>query len=261
MEHSELLGSITTHEVVQGVCATGVLVDPVSEIEDDTLDDDPEVLLGVVLGDFLHGVLGLWDAEGRGIRLGGGCLGAGSRRGEGSESRQVSAGSGTAPLNRDLAGGVGVDVEGDLTETLGGGGGGAVGDEFLEEVLGGRVTSDTAVDDTAEEGGTAETVGAVDATGEFTAGVEAVEGLLFAVEDLGVLVDLDSTHGEVEDGLHESNVELVVDLEGHVVEETLVPGVLLLAVGDEVVLVEGLLEGCFAAADFGDELGTGHLLH
>lgn len=261
MEHSELLGSITTHEVVQGVCATGVLIDPVGEIEDDTLDNDPEVLLGVVLGDFLHGVLSLRDGEGRGIRLGGGCLGAGGRGSEGSESREVSAGSGTAPFDRDLAGGVGVDVERDLTETLGGGGGGAVGDELLEEVLGGRVTSDTAVDDTAEEGGTAETVGAVDTAGEFTAGVEAVEGLLFAVEDLGVLVDLDSTHGEVENGLHESDVELVVELEGHVVEETLVPGVLLFAIGDEVVLVEGLLEGCFAAADFGNELGAGHLLH
>lgn len=86
MEHSELLGSITTHEVVQGVCATGVLIDPVSEIEDDTLDHDPEVLLGVVLGDFLHGVLSLWDREGRRIRLGGGCLGARSRRSKGSES-------------------------------------------------------------------------------------------------------------------------------------------------------------------------------
>lgn len=261
VEHSELLGSITTHEVVQGVGATGVLIDPVGEIEDDTLDDDPEVLLGIVLGDFLHGVLSLRDGEGCGIRLGGGSLGAGSRGGEGSESRQASAGSGTAPFNRDLAGSVGVDVKGDLTETLGGSGGRAVGEEFLEEVLGGRVTSDTAVDDTAEEGGTAETVGSVDTTGEFTAGVEAFEGLLLAVEDLGVLVDLDSAHGEVEDGLHESDVELVVELEGHVVEETLVPGVLLLAVSDEVVLVEGLLEGCFATADFGNELGAGHLLH
>ena len=261
VEHSKLLGSITTHEVVQGVCAAGVLIYPVSEIEDDALDHDPKILLGVVLGDFLHGVLGLWDLEVRGIGLGGGGLGgSGSGSSGGSESGQASAGGGTAPLDRDLAGRAGVDVEGDLAETLGGGGG-AVGEELLEEVLGGRVTCDTAVDDTAEEGGTAETVGAVDAAGEFTAGVEAVEGLLLAVEDLGVLVDLDTTHGEVEDGLHESNVELVVELEGHVVEEALVPGVLLLAVGDEVVLVEGLLKGCFAAADFGNELGAGHLLH
>lgn len=260
MEHSELLGSIATHEVVEGVCAAGVLINPVSEIEDDALDHDPEVLLGVVLGDFLHGVLSFWDLEGRGIRLGGGGLDAGSRRSGGSESGQVSAGGGTAPLDRDLAWGVGVDVEGDLAETLGGGGGAGV-DELPQEVLGGGVTCDTAVDDTAEEGGAAETVGAVDAAGEFTAGVEAVEGLLLAVEDLGVLVDLDTAHGEVEDGLHDSDVELVVELEGHVVEEALVPWVLLLAVSDEVVLVEGLLEGCFAAADFSNELGAGHLLH
>jgi len=258
VEHSELLGSITTHEVVQGVSTAGVLIDPVGEIEDDALDHDPEGLLGVVLGDFLHGVLGLWDLEVRRIGLGGGGLG-GSRSSGGSESGEACAGSGTAPLDGDLARGAGVDVEGDLAET--GGGGGAVVDELLEEVLGGRVTSDTAVDDTAEEGGTAETVGTVDTTGEFTAGVEAIEGLLLAVEDLGVLVDLDTTHGEVENGLHESDVELVVELEGHVVEETLVPGVLLLAIGDEVVLVEGLLEGCFAAADLGNELGAGHLLH
>lgn len=260
MEHSELFGSIATHEVVQGVCTARVLIDPVSEIEDDALDHDPEVLLGVVLGDFLHGVLGLWDLEVRWIGLGGGGRGGSSGGCGGCESGKVSASGGTAPLDRDLARGVGVDVKGDLTETLRGGGG-AVGEELLEEVLGGGVTCDTAVDDTAEEGGTAETVGAVDAAGEFTAGVEAVEGLLLAVEDLGVLVDLNTTHGEVEDGLHESDVELVVELEGHVVEEALVPGVLLLAVGDEVVFVEGLLEGSFAAADFGNELGAGHLLH
>lgn len=261
MQHGELLGSIATHEVVQGVCAAGVLVDPVGEIEDDALDHDPEVLLGVVLGDFIHAVLRLGNLEGRGVGLGGWGLGAGGRCSSGDrESGQAAAGGATAPLDRDLAWGVGVDVERELAETLGGGAA-AVAEELLEEVLGGGVACDTAVDDTAEEGGTAETVGAVDAAGEFTAGVEALEGLFLAVEDLGVLVDLDAAHGEVQNRLHDRDVELVVELEGHVGEEALVPGVLLLAFGDEVVLVEGLLEGCFAAADFGNELGAGHLLH
>ncbi len=71
------------------------------------------------------------------------------------------------------------------------------------EVVAGGVAGDAAVDDAAQQRGTAETVGAVDATGELAAGEQAVEGLLVLVENLGLVVDLDAAHGEVEDGLHQ----------------------------------------------------------
>ncbi len=57
------------------------------------------------------------------------------------------------------------------------------------------------------------------------------------------------------------DVEVVVDVEGQVVEELLAPGVLLLAVGDGVVGLEGLLEVVGSAADLLGELLAGHLLH
>ena len=245
-----------------------MLIEPVGHIEDDALDHDPEVLFLVVLGDLLHGVLLLGNLEvgrvglglfsGWGGAGGGGIDGRGRGTGGGSHGGQ-GAGGGTAPLDGDLAGGGGVDVQRDLAQTLLGAG--AAADQLLEQVLAGGITGDTAVDNAAQQGGTTETVGAVDTAGQLTARVEAVEGLLLGVEDLGVLVDLDTAHGEVEDGLHDSNVELVVDVEGHVVEEALVPGVLLLAVGNEVVLVKGLLEGSVAAANLLGELLAAHLLH
>lgn len=244
-----------------------MLVQPVGHVQDNALDDDPQVVLLVVLGNLLHGELLLGDLEaGHGVGLGRGVLARGGGSGSGGSARgssdggQATTGSGTVPLNGDLAGGGGVNVQGDLAETLLGTGG-AVGDELLEEVLRGRVTGDTAVDDTAQQGGTTETVGTVDTTSQLTASVQTVEGLLLAVQDLGVLVDLDTTHGEVENGLHESDVEFIVKGEGQVVEELLVPGILLLAIGNEVVLIKGLLEGSLAAANLGNELLAGHLLH
>ena len=101
--------------------------------------------------------------------------------------------------------------------------------------MAGGVTGDAAVDDAAEQRGATQAVGAVDTTGKLTAGEQAVEGLALLVEDLGLVVDLDTAHGEVQHGLHDGDVEVVVDVEGHVVEEALAPGVLLLALGDVVV--------------------------
>lgn len=54
----------------------------------------------------------------------------------------------------------------------------------------------------------------MDTTSQLTTGEETLERLLLLVEDLGLVVDLDTTHGEVEDGLHESDVEVVVDVDG-----------------------------------------------
>lgn len=101
----------------------------------------------------------------------------------------------------------------------------------------------------------------MDTTSQLTTGEETLERLLLLVEDLGLVVDLDTTHGEVEDGLHESDVEVVVDVDGQVVEELLAPGVLLLAVGNSVVGLECLLEVLRSAANLLGELLTSDLLH
>ena len=181
MEHLELLSGVTAHEVEESLGTTGVLIKPVGEVEDNTLDNDPEVLLGVVLGNLLDGELLLGDGEGLGRRAGI-AAGAGTGGAGGLRSRRVRA-AGTAPLDGDLARLRGVDVKGDLAKTRSAG---TSLQCLLEEVVAGRVTGNTAVDDTAEERRTTETVGTVDTTSKLTAGVEAIEGLLVLVEDLGL---------------------------------------------------------------------------
>lgn len=128
-------------------------------------------------------------------------------------------------------------------------------------MTGGAVTGNTTVDDATQQGGTTETVGTVDTTSQLTAGVKTLEWILLRVENLGVLVDLNTTHGEMQDGLHQGDVEGVVDIEGHVVEEALVPRALPLAIGDLIVLAEGLLQGGLAAANLLGEFLAAHLLH
>ena len=261
VQHLELLGGVTAHEVHDGLGATGVLVEPVAEVHDNALDDDPQVLLGVVLGDLLHGELLLGDGEALGI-VGLGSRGGGAGTSGGSGLLGDGAGTGdtaVGPLNGQLAGSRGVEVQRDLAKTLGSAG--LALESLLEEEVAGRVTSNTAVDDTAQQRGATETVGTVDTTSQLTAGEETLEGLLLLVEDLGLVVDLDTTHGEVENGLHQSDVVGVVDVKGQVVEELLAPGVLLLAVGDGVVGLEGLLEVVGLAANLLGELLAGHLLH
>lgn len=141
------------------------------------------------------------------------------------------------------------------------GSGDAAGEDLLEEILAGAVACDTAVDDAAEQGRATQAVGTVDAARELAAGVEAFEGDALAVEDLGFVVDFDAAHCEVEDRLHDGDVEGVADVEGEVVEEFLAEGVFLLAVRDGVVVGEGLLQRVFGAADGFCEVLTGHFLH
>ena len=113
---------------------------------------------------------------------------------------------------------------------------------LLEEVVAGRVTRNAAVDDTAQKGRAPETVGAVHATSQLTAGEQAIKRLLLLVEHLRLVVDLDTAHGEVQHWLHDGDVEVVAHIERHVVEELLAPRVLLLALGNSVVGRERLLE-------------------
>lgn len=257
MEHLELLGGIAAHEVEDSLGTTGVVIEPVGEVHDDTLDNNPEILLLVVLGNLLKSELLVGDGESLGVGLGGGSsslLGRGTSLSTGSRESSLL----TTPLDRDLAGSGRIDVEGDLAET---GSANIALESLLEVVVGSRVTGNTAVDDAAKEGRTTKTVGTVDTTGKLTAGEETLEGLALLVENLGLVVDLDTTHGEVENGLHQGDVEVIVDVEGHVVEELLAPGILLLALGNGVVGLEGLLEVLGSAADLLGELLAGDLLH
>lgn len=271
MERIRTFSSVTTHKVEQSVGSTRVLVEPVGHVQHAALDDNPEVVLLVVLGDFLHrelllGDLPLGEVGGLGLLLGGsGGISRGSSSSRGVSTRghggtAASSASGATPLDGDLAGGCGVDVQRDLAQTVLGGRSTA-GDQLLEQVLAGAVTSHTTVDDTAQQGRTTQTVGAVDTTGQLTARVETLEGLVLRVEDLGVFVDLNTTHGEVQDGLHQGDVVVVIHVERHVVEETLAPGVLLLAFSDSVVFIKGLLQLLGATANLLGQFLASHLPH
>ncbi|KAI7360310.1 Flavocytochrome c [Hortaea werneckii] len=97
---------------------------------------------------------------------------------------------------------------------------------------------------------------------QLTADEQAVEGLLaVAVETSGLVVDLDTTHGEVQYGLHQCHVEGVVDLDGEVVVVLLAEGVLCLTLGIAVVVLESLAELLLRAANVLGERLAGHLLH
>jgi hypothetical protein len=245
-----------------------VILKKVGAVKHTALDDNPHVVLLVVLGNILHGELLFGNGELLLVSLlvlaGVGALGIVLEDGMGG----VLTGNlgdrtlaGAVPVDRNAAGSVGVDVEGDLIETGGGTSPAAFGEELLEEVLAGRFTGDTPVDDTTQEGRAAETVGTVNTTSNLTAGKETLERLALLVQDLGMVVDLDSTHGEVEDRLHKRNVEVIIDLEGEVVEEAFAVRILLLALSDGVVFLEHFLKVSGAAADFFGQLLAGHLPH
>lgn len=282
MQHLKLLARILAHVTEERLRSARVLVQPVRHIQHDALDHDPQVVLLVVLGDLLHGEGFLGDLEVDGVGGFGDLAGVGAVGGAGHDGAGGflgllglglaahgsvcgggggGGGRGVGPFDGDLTRGGRVDVQGDLAEALRGGRD-AARDDLLEEIFRGRVACHAAVDDAAQEGGTAETVGAVDTAGELSAGVEGFEGLVgLGVEDLGAIVDFDAAHGEVEDGFHDGDVEGVVDVKGGVVEEFLAEGVFFLAFGDGIVIGEGGLEVGFGAADVLGELGARHLLH
>lgn len=127
VQHLKLLGGVAAHEVHDSLGTAGVLLEPVTEVHDDALDHDPEVFLGVVLGNLLHGVLLLRDLEllglgglGAVLLLGSGAGGGGGLLGDdGGAGATRSAGA--VPLDSESVGNRGVKVEGDLADTLSGG--------------------------------------------------------------------------------------------------------------------------------------------
>ena len=248
-----------------------MLVHPVRHVEHQALDHDPQIVLAVVLLDLVHRELLVRHLElghGLGLRH---CARVRAVRLAAVEHRRgrrllllvdgrLRAAAAVGPLDGDPAGRRGIDVQRDLLQPLGRRRH-AAADQVLEHVLAGRVAGDAAVDDAAEQRRATESVCTVHATGQLAARVQSVEGLLIRVEHLGSIVDLDPSHGEMQHGLHDGDVEGIVDREGHVVEELLTFRVLLLARSDIVVVGEGLVEGGLAAADLLDQLLARHLLH
>lgn len=257
VQHLKLLSGIAAHEVENSLDTAGVVLQPVGQVENNTLDNDPQILLCVVLGNLLESILRLGDDKGLGL------VGLGSCRssigGLLNHSGGRARGGAVSPLDRHLARSRRVQVQGNLAQTLSSAR--CALESLLEEVVAGSVTGNTAVDDTAQQGRTTKTVGTVNTTCQLTTGEEAVERLLLLVEDLGLVVDLDTTHGEMENRLHEGDMEVIVDIKRQVVEETLAPWVLLLAVGNGVVGGEGLLEVVGSAANLLGQLLASHLLH
>ena len=81
----------------------------------------------------------------------------------------------------------------------------------------------------------------MDAAGNLTGGEKSGNGFAISAEDSGLRVDLEATHGVVEDRGHESNVEDVIHLPLSGLEELFAEWALL-SPHDVVVLLEGLLE-------------------
>ena len=101
----------------------------------------------------------------------------------------------------------------------------------------------------------------MDTACELSTSIKALEGLLLAVEDLGFFVDFDAAHGEMQNGLHNGDVEGVVNVERQVMEESLAEGIFLLAFCNSIVGCECFLKGVFGAADVLSKLLTAHFLH
>ena len=112
---------------------------------------------------------------------------------------------------------------------------------LLEEVSGSRVTRHASKDDTSEERRTTETVCSVNAASNLASSEQPGNRLAIRTEDAGLGVDLETTHGVVEDGGHEGDVEDVVHLPFTGLEELFAKWTLL-SPYDVVVIVERSLE-------------------
>jgi hypothetical protein len=244
-----------------------VILQKLGAVQDATLDNDPNVVLLVVLGNIIHGEFLLRNGElfllgsinGGGVRTLSASLVDGVR---GGLTRRLGRSRGrTAPIDSDTAGGVGIDVERDLVQTRGGVSSSSGRQDLLEEVLAAGITGDATVDDAAQQRRTTETVGSVNTARNLTASVKTLEGFALLIQDLSLVIDLDATHGEVKNWLHERDVESVVDVERNVVEELFAVRVLLFSGGDVVIILEHLLEMLRSTANLLGEFLATDLLH
>jgi len=81
----------------------------------------------------------------------------------------------------------------------------------------------------------------MDATSNLTGGEQSGDGFAINTEDAGLGVDLETTHGVVEDRGHEGNVEDIVHLPFAGLEELFAEWALL-GLDDIVVILEGLFK-------------------
>src|SRR5262245_6092197 len=129
---------------------------------------------------------------------------------------------------------------------------------MLEQVICSSTAGDTTVHDTAEQCAAAKAIAAVHATGQFATGPETRKGCGTIVDEhTGLVVDLDAAHGKMQDGLHERNVEFIIDVEGVILEEFLSEGIFSVARGVVVVVVERGFELFDGDAHFLSEGGAG----
>lgn len=213
VKHIELLGSVTASVQKDSLLSSRVVGEESSHVKDLTVDNDPAIIFLVVLRHLLHGVLARWAFAGRSSSGGGGGRG---RRRRLSSIEVASKSTKTAASLAD-------------SDAL-----------SLEEVCGGRVTGDTTEYNATQEGRTTKTVGTVHTSGDLTSCEKTSDRLARLVEDSGFSVDLETTHGVVEDRGHDGDVEEVVKLP--LALEELLAKRILLGAHRLVVVLESLLE-------------------
>jgi hypothetical protein len=151
-------------------------------IEDLTVNDDPDIVLLVVLGDLC-----------KSVTAGGVFASRSSRGGVGGRSW-----SGTRNMTSD-----GTET---TTGFLHGSG------SSLKEVSRGAVTGYTTENDAAEEGGTTKTISTMDTSCDLSRSKQARNRFSGLINDARLSVNLETTHSVVEDRGHDSDVEEIVKL-------------------------------------------------
>jgi len=276
VKHVEFLCGITTSVDEDGLLASGVILQEICDIQNLTIHHNPNVLLGVVFGNFFPSVnlvLILGRSSGGGRGSGGGSGSRGSRGGGGGGGDDGGAAM-AIPVDLDVELlRVGGDGDGGLHVALRDGGGysgisqmvgkggepsggtaESLREDFLKEVLGGAVTSYAAEHNAAEKGASSQSVGTVDSSSNLTAGEQAGDGSAVS-EDSAFIIDLNTSHGEVDDGGDNADPEGIVHEERSIIEELLAIGILL-GLDDFVVLVKGILEGLGGDSNVGGQSST-----
>ena len=85
-------------------------------------------------------------------------------------------------------------------------------------------SSHSTIDDTIKQTIASESIFAMNASHNLASGVESFDRSLGS-QDVRVLVNLKTAHGVMNDGCDDGDVEAVTELDGHVGEELLAPGV------------------------------------
>lgn len=235
VQHVEFFGGVATSVDQDGLLASRVVLQELGHVQHLAVDDDPAVVVLVVLGDLFQAVLLVAVS-------GGGSVG-GLLRGLNVLFDGQSSASALLVVPRELErelvlGGQHSHLQ--VASVAANAVARLVVAQVAEQVARGSGSGNATEDDAAEQRTATETVSAVDSTSDFTGSEEAGNGVFVGVvQDLALGVDLQATHAEVQHGRDDADVELVVHLEGQVVEVFLAEGVLV-GLGALVVLAEGV---------------------